>query len=202
MPALLATVLGLTAWSLFVVIKPDMHVNLKNTVSEGIPVESGWMPPEVAASSIKPYFADYGKERIHEYLDACAANNVIPEIVWSFWFGDKPMSENRKRAADTMERILELPVILVTAENIDSFTKWPVNPNVKHLSGVHQSDYFRIYFVLHYGGYVPSLILDCTFLGLIQTLSITHTVGRISLPCLRIPKYGLLAYRSYIGAWL
>jgi hypothetical protein len=160
MPALVTAAVSLAAWSLFGVIWPDIHVNLKNTSVEKVPVEIGWLPPDIPASFNKPNFSDYGKERIHEYLDACASSQVIPEIVWSFWFGDKPMNDNRKRAADTMERILEVPVILVTTENLESFTKWPVNPFVKYLSGNHQSDYFRIYFLLHYGGYVDRLFVS------------------------------------------
>ena len=142
--------IALVAWSILSIVDPEHNINLKMYTTE-LPREVEWMPPERHS---KPNFRDFGKDRIHEYLYACASNFSVPEVVWSFWFSDEPMSENRRRAAETMERALEVPVILVTEDNLNSFTKWPVNPNVRFLSGNHQSDYFRIYFLLHYGGYV------------------------------------------------
>jgi hypothetical protein len=35
---------------------------------------------------------------------------------------------------------------------VSDFTRWPVSPFVPFLSGVHRADYFRIYFMYHYGG--------------------------------------------------
>ncbi len=64
------------------------------------------------------------------------------------------MSENRARAFSTMEQILDLPVVLLSESNITAFLKWPVNSNVQYLSGIHKADYFRVYFLFHYGGYV------------------------------------------------
>lgn len=98
-----------------------------------------------------PRFEYYGKSRIHEYLDACASAGSVPEILWVFWFGP-PMSTNRARAFSTMEQILELPLILIKEDNLNSFTKWPVHPAVEYLSGNHKSDYFRVYFMYYYGG--------------------------------------------------
>lgn len=104
----------------------------------------------------KPVFSDYGKERIHEYLDQCLATKTIPELVWVFWFNADPsaMSENRAKAFKSMEGILQLPVILVYDDNVRDFLRWPVHEAVWLLSGVHISDYFRVYFTLYYGGYV------------------------------------------------
>jgi len=73
-----------------------------------------------------------------------------PSILWTFWFGP-PMLQNRKKCFDSMKAI-GLKHIHITPENIDEYLKWPVHPAVKHLSGIHKSDYFRIYFLLHYGG--------------------------------------------------
>ena len=104
----------------------------------------------------KPVFSDYGKERIHEYLGQCLATKTIPELVWVFWFNADPstMSENRAKAFKSMEGTLQLPIILVYDDNVRDFLRWPVHEAVWLLSGVHISDYFRIYFTLHYGGYV------------------------------------------------
>lgn len=63
------------------------------------------------------------------------------------------MSQRRRRAADAMEKTLEVPVVLVTDNDLSSFTSaWPVHPAVPFLTPVHRADYFRIYFLLHYGG--------------------------------------------------
>ena len=103
----------------------------------------------------KPVFSDFGKERIHEYLDQCLATKTIPEVVWVFWFNADPstMSENRAKAFKSMEGILQLPVILIYDDNVRDFLRWPVHEAVWLLSGVHISDYFRVYFTFHYGGY-------------------------------------------------
>lgn len=104
----------------------------------------------------KPYFPDYGKERIQEYLKLCLATKTIPEVVWAFWFNAdlSGMSPNRAQAFATMEEILQMPVILISDQNINDFLRWPVHDAVWLLSGNHKSDYFRVYFTLHYGGYV------------------------------------------------
>ena len=88
---------------------------------------------------------------LHEYLDACSEAGEVPRLVWTFWFGSD-ISENRTRALRTIESILEVPVVHLTRSNITEFTKWPVHPGIDFLSGVHKADYFRVYFMLHYGG--------------------------------------------------
>jgi hypothetical protein len=110
----------------------------------------GQLLPALRAGD-KPRFEFYGKEGIYEYLDACQATETVPEIMWVFWFGPE-MSENRARAFSTMKQILEVPIILVDKDNLESFLKWPVHPGLEYLSGNHKSDYFRVYFMYHYGG--------------------------------------------------
>jgi hypothetical protein len=100
-----------------------------------------------------PNFESFGKDHVHEYLAACASANYVPRLVWVFWFGTEGLTTNRARALTVMENILGLPVILVGDLNIQSFLKWPVHPDVPYLSGNHKSDYYRIYFMYHYGGY-------------------------------------------------
>ena len=117
-------------------------VTVRMSVSEVLPA---------FRSNDKPRFEYYGKERIHEYLEACAETKSVPEVMWVFWFGPK-MSENRAKAFSTMEQIVELPVILVGQDNLHRFTKWPVHPAIEYLSGVHKADYFRVYFMYYYGG--------------------------------------------------
>jgi hypothetical protein len=99
-----------------------------------------------------PRFEDYGRERIHEYLDSCLETGSVPKLVWTFWFGGKEMSTNRSKALSTIEEKLRVPVILLTDTNITEFLRWPVPIYVHFLSGNHRSDYFRVYFMYHYGG--------------------------------------------------
>lgn len=51
-----------------------------------------------------------------------------------------------------MSSILKLPVNLVTKDNINQWLIEPPHPAVEFLSDVHKSDYYRIYFLYHYGG--------------------------------------------------
>tara|TARA_B100000482_G_C12607895_1_gene297831 strand:- start:483 stop:1052 length:570 start_codon:yes stop_codon:yes gene_type:complete len=51
-----------------------------------------------------------------------------------------------------MQKNLEVPIKLITTKNLKNYTKWYVHPAVQYLSGVHKADYFRIYFLLYYGG--------------------------------------------------
>jgi hypothetical protein len=101
---------------------------------------------------VAPRFEDYGRERIHEYLDLCLETGSVPKLVWTFWFGGKEMSTNRSKALSTIEERLKVPVILLTDTNITEFLRWPVPIYVHFLSGNHRSDYFRIYFMYYYGG--------------------------------------------------
>jgi hypothetical protein len=107
----------------------------------------------------RPIFELYGESRVHEYLDACSLSGTVPELVWVFWFGSKPMSENRARAFNSMKELLEIPIIVITEENIASLLKWPVASGIEYLSGIHKCDYFRKNFMYHYGGYGANLLL-------------------------------------------
>ena len=88
-----------------------------------------------------------------------ARDSAVPFVVWTFWFGhedlesDVPeMSVNRRESLALMRAHLEVPIQLVTTANLKEYTKWYVHPAVQYLSGVHKADYFRIYFLLYYGG--------------------------------------------------
>jgi hypothetical protein len=81
------------------------------------------------------------------------ANNNVPQIIWCYWAGE-PMNENRQRSLAMMKDHMEVPICLVTEANIHEFVleKHPLHEVFPHLSSVHQSDYFRIYLMHHYGG--------------------------------------------------
>lgn len=100
---------------------------------------------------LKPQFKEYGKSRLGEYLDACASNDAVPEVIWTFWMSEQ-MSSKRQKSLTEMESVLKVPVILVTAKNLTQFLRWPLHPAFKYLSDIHKSDILRIYFMYHYGG--------------------------------------------------
>ena len=107
---------------------------------------------DISSTHSMPRFEDFGEKRIHEYLDACLNLGAVPEVVWTFWFGTKRMNENRFKAFDSMQNTIGVHVILLTDKNISDYARWPIHPMVQFLSGNHKSDYYRIYFSLHYGG--------------------------------------------------
>jgi len=64
------------------------------------------------------------------------------------------MNQNRMRSFELMTRNLNVPVCLVTKENLHEFIlpEFPLHPAFHFLSDVHKSDYLRIYLLHHYGG--------------------------------------------------
>ena len=88
------------------------------------------------------------------------AEEAPPFKIWVFWFGNETLENaqtsgfafsSRKHALQSMNN-LGVKYELVTSANIGQYLKWPVHPGVQYLSAVHKSDYFRIYFLLHFGG--------------------------------------------------
>ena len=83
----------------------------------------------------------------------------VPMVVWTFWFGHGDLESgapqitpNRAESLALMREHMEVPIRLITTSNLHQYTKWYVHPAVNFLSGVHKADYFRIYFLLYYGG--------------------------------------------------
>lgn len=90
-------------------------------------------------------------QSVLDYVDDCTRTGTVPQLVWTFWFSSH-LSPNRQASLLRMPSTLQIPVLLLTPQNMQPFLRWPVHPAVAHLSGNHKSDYFRIYFLLHYGG--------------------------------------------------
>lgn len=88
---------------------------------------------------------------LDQYLVECTRTATVPKLVWTFWFSPT-ISDNRKKALHQMSSVLQVPVIVLTLNRMQPFLRWPVHPAVQYLSGNHKSDYFRIYFLLYYGG--------------------------------------------------
>ena len=80
--------------------------------------------------------------------------NRAPEIIYLFWTGTNPMSENRLKGLDSLKKTSEVEVRLVTVNNLNDYIlhHHPLHPAYEYLSLVHKSDYLRCYFMLHFGG--------------------------------------------------
>tara|TARA_Y100000816_G_C26082046_1_gene570413 strand:+ start:25 stop:1497 length:1473 start_codon:yes stop_codon:yes gene_type:complete len=72
--------------------------------------------------------------------------------LYCFWTGDNEMTENRKKAYQSIVDNSKANVILVTPNNLNNYLIEPLHPAYKYLSNVHKSDYLRWYFMHYYGG--------------------------------------------------
>lgn len=82
------------------------------------------------------------------------ANKDVNEIVYCFWTGNNPMTENREKAFKLLCQNAGVPVKLIHPENLNNYilTEYPLHEAYSYLSLVHKSDYLRCYFMHHYGG--------------------------------------------------
>lgn len=84
--------------------------------------------------------------------------NGVPKVVFVCWFGGykadhQKMSKNRFEAFKSLVEKIGVPVILITSNNYSFFIKsHPIHKLFDLLSGVHKSDYMRVYMLHHYGG--------------------------------------------------
>ena len=81
-----------------------------------------------------------------KYIDA--------NVIFCFWTGTTPMSENRKRCFMAMSRVSECNVVLVTPSNLQEYVVdgHPIHKSYDFLSETQKSDYLRCYFMKHHGG--------------------------------------------------
>ena len=81
-------------------------------------------------------------------------NAFKDRIIWTFWTGHNPMSEDRQHSLDILERDSVCKVIVITPDNIDEYLleEDPLHEGFDLLSLTHKSDYLRSYFIYHYGG--------------------------------------------------
>lgn len=77
-----------------------------------------------------------------------------PKVIYCFWTGDNPITENRKKGLEALEKNAGVPVKLITPKNLHEYIKpdYPLHKGYELLSLVHRSDYLRCYFMHHYGG--------------------------------------------------
>jgi hypothetical protein len=76
--------------------------------------------------------------------------------IFSFWFGDTNMPENRELCYEQMKINFEqenIDHILITKENLSQYINpESIHPAFPYLSATHKSDYLRCYFMHHIGG--------------------------------------------------
>jgi LmbE family N-acetylglucosaminyl deacetylase len=101
----------------------------------------------------------YFDEFIKYSLDNIEVINSVPKVAFLCWFGGYGkklplMSDKRFNAFTNLVKNIGIPVILLTYKNMYSFEKpeFKINKSFEFLSGVHKSDYLRVYMLHHYGG--------------------------------------------------
>lgn len=80
----------------------------------------------------------------------------IGKVIYVFWTGENPMTENREKAFRALQEKTEVPVQLITPQNLHEYIldEHPLHGAFNHLSLVHKADYLRCYFMhFHGGGY-------------------------------------------------
>lgn len=101
----------------------------------------------------------YGKYP-HTFLerkppDAVDDDGDVPNVIWSFWIGDNPLTPARRAALKSMREMNpETPVELIGLDRLGEFVlnDHPLHPAFEFLSLNHRSDYLRAYFLYHFGG--------------------------------------------------
>lgn len=77
-----------------------------------------------------------------------------PEVIYCFWTGDNPLTENRKKGLKALQENTNIPVKLITPQNLSEYIKpdFPLHKGYELLSLTMRSNYLRCYFMHHYGG--------------------------------------------------
>lgn len=107
---------------------------------------------------IKRFLLQFVKDK--SYMDEIEYVNNVPKVCFVCWFngyGNQPMykmSNNRFSAFKSLTENIKVPVILITEDNMRSYEimDHPIPDEFDYLSGVHKSDYMRVYLLHHYGG--------------------------------------------------
>jgi len=78
----------------------------------------------------------------------------VDEKIYCFWTGDNPITPNRLKGLETMEKNLGVPIEFLDKGGIEAriLPDAPLHPGYKYLSCNHKSDYLRCYFMHHFGG--------------------------------------------------
>ena len=102
---------------------------------------------------------EYFKKFCKTSFDNIEFINNVPKVVFICWFGVQGdeipyMSLTRFNAFQNLIKNIDVPIILISELNYKWFIKknHTLHESFQYLSGVHKSDYFRCYLLLHYGG--------------------------------------------------
>lgn len=100
---------------------------------------------------------------VNRYEDSFVSNKTkidktklerAEEVIYVFWTGNNDIPPNRLKGIESLKKLSEVEVVLVTPKNLNDYIlkDFPLHPAYEYLSFVHRSDYLRGYFMLHYGG--------------------------------------------------
>jgi len=106
---------------------------------------------DLCRTSACPIYFESSNTSLDETLAKMRASPDVPPVIWAFWFS-KDMAGPRREGAKVMPSRFGVPLILLNSETIKPFLQWPVPRALKFASKNHISDFFRIYFLFHYGG--------------------------------------------------
>lgn len=78
----------------------------------------------------------------------------MKKVIYCFWTGDNPISENRLRAIESLREKSEVDVVLISNDTLPNYIlkDHPLHECYYSLSLNHRSDYLRCYFMNFYGG--------------------------------------------------
>jgi hypothetical protein len=104
----------------------------------------------------------------------------MTDNIFILWTGDNEMSENRKKAIQSM-KTASPNITLITKGNLGDFLVkgHPLHASYEYLSDVHKSDYLRAYLMhFHGGGYSDVKTPTESWLEAFKTLNNdTHALG-------------------------
>lgn len=80
--------------------------------------------------------------------------NKVENKIYCFWTGDNPITPNRIKGLETMQKNIGVPIEFLDTKGIERkvLPEAPLHPAYKYLSCNHKSDYLRCYFMHHFGG--------------------------------------------------
>lgn len=78
----------------------------------------------------------------------------LDRVIYIFWTGDNEITPNRLRGIQTLEKVSQVKVQLITPKNLPEYivADDPLPKAYQYLSFVHRADFLRAYFMYHYGG--------------------------------------------------
>jgi len=103
----------------------------------------------------KYYDNKYSYTYLSKYpkVESTALENA-PEVIFTFWTGDNPLTPNRKKGLESLKKHTGVEVKLITPKNLLDYIikEHPLHLAYEFLSLNHRSDYLRAYFMYYYGG--------------------------------------------------